>query len=508
MADAPRSLYRSAVYRTMAATWVASVVGAVLSFVYNVVLAPLPPDVGSRSDLLARNLPWFVVCLNVCGLLLAFLIVALVRRAALTEDPVTRARRVIALPFSVAVPVGLCWVASAAAFVALNWDVGSGNRVACRIGIGITFAGAAATTLNYLLVDRALRPLFAEALPALPPGRRAGRIHDRLVVAWILGSAVPLLWIAAALLDQRPAERTDMTWPLLYLVATALVSGAAVHTAVTHSVSDPLDQVSAALRRVGAGDLDVRLPVIDRGELGELQAAVNAMTAGLRERRRIEDLFGRFVSPEVARHVIDSERGAERCEASVLFADVVASTALAEERTPEELLALLDDFFDAVVDVVTAAGGWVNGFDGDGAICVFGPPAGTPDHAARALRCARDLAARVADLRTKHPRLDVGIGVSTGWVVAGAVGAASRYEYTVIGCPVNEAARLTELAKTYDSRTLAGPTAVAAAGAEGSRWVPAGEVTLRGIARPVEAYEPAGAAERPLTAAAGARRSR
>ena len=125
MAAAPRSLFRTALVRTMAATWLASVVGAVLSFVYNVVLAPLPPGVGTRGDLLARNLPWFVACLNVCGLLLAYLIVTLVRRAATTTDAVERARRVVALPFAVAVPVGLCWVASAGAFVALNWNVGT-----------------------------------------------------------------------------------------------------------------------------------------------------------------------------------------------------------------------------------------------------------------------------------------------------------------------------------------------------------------------------------------------
>ena len=503
MAVVPDVTHRSALYRTCFAMICANFVGAVLSFVYNVVVSPMPPDVGSRADVLARNLPWFVVSLVAGALLIAVSLVALVRRAVTAQDAVVRARRVVALPFALAIPVGLGWVLAAAAFVALNWDVGAGNRLACRIGIGITCAGAAATTLNYLLVDRALRPLFAEALPALPPGRRAGRIHDRLVVAWILGSAVPLLWIAAALLDRTPAERAEMTVPLLFLVGLALVTGGAVHTVVTHSVSDPLDQVSAALRRVGAGDLDVRLPVIDRGELGELQAAVNAMTGGLRERRRIEELFGRFVSPEVARLAMAAEPSAERCEASVLFADVVGSTRLAGERTPEQLLALLNDFFAAVVDVVTAAGGWVNGFDGDGAICVFGPPAGTPDHAERALRCARDLAVRVRELRGTHPGLDAGIGVSTGWVVAGRVGAAHRYEYTVVGQPVNEAARLTELAKAYPGRTLAGGAALAAAATEAGRWTPAGEVALRGFGRAVAVYEPApAAAGRELTAAA------
>ena len=488
--------------RAICATLTANFLGAVLSFVYNVVLSPLPPDVGTRSDVLARNLPWFVASLALGAPTIVVTLYVLVRRATSTRDPALRARRVLRLPVSIAIPAALGWVSAALTFMALNWNVGAGNRLACRIGIGIAFAGAAATTLNYLLSERALRPLFAQVLESAPP-RRGGRIHNRLIVTWLLGSALPLLWIGAALVERTEAERASMTGPLVYLIALALVSGFAVHAAVTHSVSDPIEQTSAALRRVGAGDLDVHVPVADRGELGELQTAVNAMTAGLRERRRLEDLFGRYVSPEVARLAMAAEPGPERCEATVLFVDVVGSTALAEQRAPEELLALLNDFFGAVVDVVTAHGGWVNGFDGDGAICVFGPPAGTADHAARALRCARDLATRLAALRLTHPCLDAGIGVSTGSVVAGRVGAASRCEYTVIGAPVNEAARLTELAKTYDGRTLAAGCAVAAAGTGG--WQPAGRVTLRGTSRAVDVWEPATAPPMLLDGAAAER---
>lgn len=473
----------------------ANVAGAVLSFVYNIVVSPLPPGAGSRSDVLAKNLPWFVVDLVVSGAVLTALFAWLVLRAAATPDPALRARRVLALPVAMCTPVGVAWVLAAVSFAALNWDVGPDNLLACRTAVGISFAGAIATTLNYLLAERALRPLFRAVLADHPPrARRAGRIHNRLLAAWVVGSGFPLLWIGAALLDDSVAAPT--TGALLYLVALALVGGAAVHSAVIHSVSDPIDETSAALRRVGRGDLDVHVPVEDRGELGELQAAVNAMTAGLRERDRIADLFGRFVSPEVAELALANGAAphAERCEATVLFADVVGSTGLAEGREPEELLALLNDFFCAVVDAVQAEGGWVNGFDGDGAICVFGPPLGAADHAARGLRCARDLAVRIAALRQRHPALDAGIGVSTGCVVAGHVGAARRYEYTVVGAPANEAARLTDAAKQVPGRVLASRSAVAAARSEAARWQPAGTAAVRGAARAIEVYVPAGSA--------------
>lgn len=481
---------RAAAFGVVLAMGFANGVGAVLSFVYNALLAPLPPGVGPRADVVTRNLPWFVVDLVGTGLLLTVLQARAVRTADAAPGD-ERARRVLRLPLLICVQSGAGWVVAVGGFVALNWNLGTHHTYACRTGLTIGFAGAVATTLNYLLAERALRPLFRSVLATTPPRARCGGgLRTRLIVTWVLGSALPLLWLAVALLDKPHAATA--TGSMLYLVAAGLVGGACVHAAVTNSVSDPVAHTSAALRRVGAGDLDVRVEVEDRGELGELQAAVNAMTAGLRERNRIEDLFGRFVSPEVAAVAVASGSGprADRCEATVLFADVIGSTGLAETRSPEQMLALLNDFFDAIVDTVTAEGGWVNGFDGDGAICVFGPPLGTTDHAERGLRAARLLTERFAALRDVHPCLDAGVGVSTGSVIAGHVGAARRYEYTVVGTPVNEAARLTDAAKRNRARALASETTVRAAGAEAARWRTAGTAPVRGADRTVAVWAP------------------
>ena len=173
-----------------------------------------------------------------------------------------------------------------------------------------------------------------------------------------------------------------------------------------------------------------------------------------------------------------------------MFVDLIGSTAMAEVLPPGEVVATLNAYFDAVVDVVTAEGGWVNKFQGDGALCVFGVPAHQPDHAARALRAARALNARLVALGEDHPGLDAGIGVSTGTVVAGNVGSEERFEYTVIGRAVNEAARLTDLAKRRDARILASAAAVRAAGAEAANWSARGTVGIRGQQAPTEIFEP------------------
>ena len=226
------------------------------------------------------------------------------------------------------------------------------------------------------------------------------------------------------------------------------------------------------------------------------------MVAGLREREQLRDLYGRQVGIDVAREALErgGALGGETRDVSALFVDVVGSTRLAHRESPERVVALLNEFFNVVVTAVHDRGGLVNKFEGDAALCVFGAPVPQDDHAARALACARELRLRIDEL---DGGLDAAIGVSCGTVVAGHVGAETRFEYTVVGDPVNEAARLTELAKQHDERLLAsGDTVDAAGGDEAAHWTIDGEVTLRGrecptrVACPAPVREPVPSAHR------------
>src|SRR5687767_1068729 len=184
-------------------------------------------------------------------------------------------------------------------------------------------------------------------------------------------------------------------------------------------VAGPIAVVRDALGAVQQGDLTAEVAVDDAGEIGELQAGVNQMVGGLRERQRLADLFGRHVGVEVARQALEEgvRFGGERRGASALFVDLRDSTAMAATRPPEEVVGLLNRFFGEVVAAVTGEGGWVNKFEGDGAMCIFGAPASQPDHAARALRAARRLQATLSSIGVR-----AAIGVSSGDVVAGNVG--------------------------------------------------------------------------------------
>ena len=356
---------------------------------------------------------------------------------------------------------------------------------------GILMTWLATAALIYLIAERRLRPLFADAFRATPLPRLAtAGIRARLLVAWGLGSGIPLLFIVVtpgALDRDRLLNDPHVVAPVFVLLGViGLTAGFLTMRAAARSLAEPMKEVRDGLARVREGDLAVELPIDDAGEIGAVKVGFNEMVAGLRERVILQDLFGRHVGADVARRAIEegAALGGEQREATVFFVDIVGSTALAEAYTADEVVDLLNRFFAAVVATVGVEGGWVNKFEGDGALCVFGTPADQPDHAARALRAARALHEALI------PIADAGIGIASGELVAGNVGAEERYEYTVVGRPVNTAARLADEAKRRPSRVLAADGAISAAVTEARHWTAVGEVSLRGVTVPVAAFEP------------------
>jgi class 3 adenylate cyclase len=266
--------------------------------------------------------------------------------------------------------------------------------------------------------------------------------------------------------------------PVLVFALVAVVLGLRAIILVSTSISDPVHEVVDAMAEVERGSLGQMIDVYERSELGHLQAGFNRMVAGLRERDQLRDLFGRHVGEEVVRRAVDAKEsvsGDER-DVAILFIDLVGSTQLATTREPREVAAVLNEFFQIVVAAVDARHGLVNKFQGDAALAVFGAPLRIDDPATAALATARALADELRRLR-----VDFGIGVSAGPVFAGNIGAENRYEYTVVGDAVNEAARLADRAKDFDGRVLCSGAALSRAQATERRcWASRGSEVLRG----------------------------
>jgi adenylate cyclase len=285
----------------------------------------------------------------------------------------------------------------------------------------------------------------------------------------------------------------------------ALAIGFVSTLLVAMSIADPLRQLRWALSEVQRGNYNAHMQIYDASELGLLQAGFNDMVRDLSERQRLRDLFGRYVGEDVARRALErgTELGGQEREVAVLFVDLVGSTQLASTRPPAEVVHLLNEFFRVVVDTVGRHGGFVNKFQGDAALAIFGAPIEHPDTSGAALAAARALH---DELLPVIGSAEFGIGVSAGRAIAGHIGAQARFEYTVIGDPVNEAARLTELAKLESGHVLASAIAVSGAlDAEALRWDVGEIVELRGRTAPTQLARPVNLAVAALGAPESAR---
>jgi adenylate cyclase len=400
------------------------------------------------------------------------------------REPNEREHRLtLRLALSEVLPTAAVWVLAGVIFGVLNGateSLGFGAVVLAAIWLG----GDTTSALYYLLLERAMRPVTALALAARLPERPvAPGVSNRLLFAWSLGTGVPIIGVVVVGLvgvTKGGVDTDTVAAACIFLGGVALAVGMLATKIVARSIADPVTAVRRALDRVAEGDLDAQLRVEDGSEVGLLQAGFNRMVDGLHERERIRDLFGRQVGHEVARAALqDGARlGGEEREIGALFVDLTGSTSMALALPPTEVVRLLNRFFRVVIEVVESEGGLVNKFEGDAALCIFGAPVTSADPAGAALYAARNLAER---LEREVPEIGFGIGVSAGTAVAGNVGSESRFEYTVIGDPVNEAARLCDLAKQRPEHLLASEAALRRAGeSEAEEWEVGERTVLRG----------------------------
>jgi adenylate cyclase len=398
------------------------------------------------------------------------------------------------------------WSVGGVVFTVASWRETSHQAPVVAV---TTALGAAATVIiGFLQSERVLRPVAVAALrEGAPENVRAPGVIVRQMLAWALSTGVPLLAIVLAVVASKfsllRASADKLFTPILLLAVLALVIGLIGTLLVAMSIADPLRDLRWALGEVQRGNYNAHMQVYDASELGLLQAGFNDMVRDLSERQRLRDLFGRYVGEDVARRALErgTELGGQERDVAVLFVDLVGSTQLASARPPAEVVSLLNDFFRVVVDTVGRHGGFVNKFQGDAALAIFGTPIEHPDYAGAALAAARELH---DELLPVIGSAEFGIGVSAGRAIAGHIGAQARFEYTVIGDPVNEAARLTELAKLEDGHVLASAVVVRGAlDAEALRWDVGEVVSLRGRNAPTQLARPLHLAPKKLSSEVG-----
>jgi adenylate cyclase len=354
------------------------------------------------------------------------------------------------------------WLGAAMAF-GLSEARNDGERAAW-IGIIVSLTGLTTASLSYLSVERLLRPAAVRAMVGADPSELGhGRgVALRAVLAWATGCGIPvagLLVLGVRALLPSDVTVAQLAFATVVLTGTGLVVGSRSVVLASRATADPITGVAEAMIRVHDGDFGTRVPVYDGTEIGRLQLGFNEMVAGLAEREQIRAAFGTYVDPAVAEHVLreGTDLAGEEIELSMLFVDIRDFTGFAEQTPAPQVVSAINRMFERAVPIIHDHGGHVDKFVGDGLLAVFGAPQRLHNHALAAVSAAQAIAHAVTD--EFGGALSVGIGVNTGTVVAGNIGGAGRFEFSVIGDPVNVAARIEAATRqTGDTILISGRT--------------------------------------------------
>ena len=305
----------------------------------------------------------------------------------------------------------------------------------------------------------------------------------------------PLPWTIGVYLNTTLIEndhKDSLTRALLAGIAV-LVLAIIATLIIGRRISVPIRKIAGAANAVNAGDLDDLDHIAPLGashirELDEAGNAFNNMIVGLRERALIRETLGRFVPEKVASSLLSGggDIPVQQTQASILFCDIEGFTKLTETLGPVKIVTVLNAYFSAMVDILERRGGVVTQFQGDAILATFNVPITDPDHAENALAAACEMLEDVRINRYDDIVLNIRIGINTGEVVAGAIGAKGRLNYTVHGDAVNLAARLEALNREHGSRLLVSESTAMLI--EASELLQVGETTVRGQTRSIRLF--------------------
>ena len=330
----------------------------------------------------------------------------------------------------------------------LVFGVDSEARLEDKSHVGDVYKGT--FSANFKIQDKNYvdespsRDQWGEWITACAPVRKKGGDVESIICADIGFSDV-----------KQKTSRKLSAIGILSLSATMIVA-LSISMLLVRKVSKPIHALHHTLAAVGNGDFDIRMESIAPDEFGEVALAVNSMVEGLKQREILKGVFARYVSDKILNAILQQgERpilNGERRKITVLFSDIRNFTELSEQLSPEEVVCLLNEYFEVMVDIVFKNHGTLDKFMGDGMMVIFGAPDDDPFQEENAVRAALEMKQELRRLcdKWKHGRevrITTGVGINTGVAVVGNIGSHKRMEYTAIGDTVNFASRMESLTK-------------------------------------------------------------
>lgn len=299
--------------------------------------------------------------------------------------------------------------------------------------------------------------------------------------------------------NQKSALRVNI---LLTVIAAIFGLGFAV--LITRGLVRAVRNLVTGTEAVEAGQLDTKVEVISKDEVGYLTQSFNSMVGELRLKERIKDTFGKYMDPRIVTNLLDkpeiAEPGGERREMTVMFIDLKGFTSISEKLSPDDLVRMINRFFNHMTQAISNNDGVVDKFMGDAVMAFWGPPfTNDQEHARLACRAAIEALERLAEFREDVARelgddaegldIDIRIGISTGEMIVGTVGSAVSKSYTVVGDPVNLGSRLEGANKAYGTRILVSDRTHAAADGPEFRFREIDLLRVKGKDQPVRVYQ-------------------
>ena len=381
-----------------------------------------------------------------------------------SESDLSRARaRTINIPWVIALFCAIGWLGCIPVFMtSLSLAADSLDpRINTHLIISFLISGAICGTQAFFIAEICcLQLLYPEFFDRGQHVKADGGLPGSLRVKWIIWvvstavcpvSAELLLFFAP---DPRPNFAIAVA---VIFVAFSLLSA----WLLARLVIRPIHHLRLAAKKVGEGHLETQIDLQRSDDFGMLIAEFNRMVKGLKEKERVQTMFGRHVGRSAARTILSSSglSGSNR-EISVMFVDIRNFTSMSESRSPEEVVELLNTFFQNMVEIVEDCGGLLNKYLGDGFMALFGAiedESNKLNHAEAAVKCAIQMSRR---LEIVNRRVDlpfdfaIGVGIHSGKAVVGSIGSQQRLEYTAIGDTVNVASRIEGLTKRLHKTIL------------------------------------------------------
>lgn len=413
-------------------------------------------------------------------------------------------RRIVNLPWTGSIVGGAAWIVCIPVFLISLSLVGEplSPQLYWHLPISFVVSAFIAVTQGFFVVELAshwgLFPVFfRDARPD-----RIANIHPLSLrargVMWAVSAGICPIGSLLLLNFAPAAPETNPQWFGLFVGTVGIAFGLCSAVLLGRLVATPVDELRTAAQAVTEGRFDVKVPLQRADEFGALIGDFNGMVTELADKERVRRTFGLHVGRRAADQILTSMPGVGGAEQNVtaMFADIRSFTANSETRQPAQVVGLLNQFLDAMVQVVEIEhSGMINKFLGDGFMAIFGVGSNQLDHADEALETAQAMLRRLVTLNQTlaaagETPIAIGIGLNSGPAIVGSIGSPQRLEFTAIGNTINVASRIEGLTKTLKEPLLLTEWTMEAL----RNPIPLREFDpqeVRGVNKPVRVFTPA-----------------